>query len=212
MESCWWVFGQLFEKDLVYRAYQIMPYSTALCTPLSQMEAKQNRKMTQDPAIVVSFPVIGVEGQENTSLLIYTTTPWTLPSNLFIAVHRDFEYIKIFDEATQRHFILLESSLATVFRNSTRAKYKIPGKIRGKSMIGWKYEPIFGYFSEKYSDCFQVVGADYVEAGQGTGLVHQAPAFGQEDYDTAVTVGFITPQRLLHFRSLRLCWPTCKDR
>ncbi|KAH6880467.1 isoleucyl-tRNA synthetase,cytoplasmic [Thelonectria olida] len=95
MESCWWVFKQLFDKDLVYRAYQIMPYSTALCTPLSQMEAKQNEK-----------------GQYNTSLLIYTTTPWTLPSNLSIAVHPDFEYIKIFDETTQCHFILLEEDAA----------------------------------------------------------------------------------------------------
>ncbi|KAK7430947.1 hypothetical protein QQZ08_002476 [Neonectria magnoliae] len=196
MESCWWVFKQLFDKDLVYRAYRIMPYSTALCTPLSQMEAKQNEKMTQDPTIVVSFPVIGVDGQDNTSLLIYTTTPWTLPSNLFIAVHPDFEYIKIFDETTQRHFILLESGLTTIFKNPKKAKYKVLGKIPGKSMIGWKYEPIFKYFTEKYSDCFRVIGADYVEAGQGTGLVHQAPAFGQEDYDAATAAGVITPERL----------------
>ncbi|KAF5011906.1 hypothetical protein FDECE_2002 [Fusarium decemcellulare] len=196
MESCWWVFKQLFDKGLVYRAYQIMPYSTALCTPLSQMEAKQNEKMTQDPSIIVSFPVIRVEGQDNTSLLIYTTTPWTLPSNLFIAAHPDFEYVKILDETSQRHFILLESGLATIFKNPKKAKYKVVGKISGKSMIGWRYEPIFNYFSGKYSDCFCVIGADYVEAGQGTGLVHQAPAFGQEDYDAAVAAGFITPERL----------------
>ncbi len=79
MESCWWVFKQLFDNGDVYRAYQIMPYSTALCTPLSHMESKQNEKMTQDPAILVSFPVLGVEGKEDTSLVIYTTTPWTLP-------------------------------------------------------------------------------------------------------------------------------------
>jgi hypothetical protein len=66
MESCWWVFKQLFDTGDVYRAYQIMPYSTALCTPLSQMEAKQNEKITQDPAILVSFPVLGVEGKEDT--------------------------------------------------------------------------------------------------------------------------------------------------
>ncbi|KAM5348038.1 hypothetical protein ACJ41O_007862 [Fusarium nematophilum] len=196
MESCWWVFKQLFDKGLVYRSYRIMPYSTALCTPLSQMEAKQNEKMTQDPAIVVSFPVIGVEGHDNTSLLIYTTTPWTLPSNLFIAAHPDFEYVKILDESTQRHLILLESGLSTIFKNPKKAKYKILEKIQGKAMIGWKYEPIFRYFSEKYSDCFQVIGAEYVGSGQGTGLVHQAPAFGQEDYDAAVAAGFITPERL----------------
>jgi isoleucyl-tRNA synthetase len=98
MESCWWVFKQLFDRGDVYRAYQIMPYSTALYTPLSQMEAKQNEKLTQDPAILVSFPVLGVEGKENTSLVVYTTTPWTLPSNLLIAVHLDFEYPEVLDE------------------------------------------------------------------------------------------------------------------
>ncbi|EMR71230.1 putative isoleucyl-trna synthetase protein [Eutypa lata UCREL1] len=196
MESCWWVFKQLFDKGSVYRAYQIMPYSTALCTPLSQMEAKQNEKTTQDPAIVVSFPVVGVEGQENTSLLIYTTTPWTLPSNLLIAVHPDFEYVKILDETSQRYFILLEAGIGNVFKSPQKGKYKIVQKIMGRDMIGWKYEPIFKYFVEKYSDCFQVTGADYVEAGEGTGLVHQAPAFGQEDYDAAVAAGFINPQRL----------------
>ena len=196
MESCWWVFKQLFDKGSVYRAYQIMPYSTALCTPLSQMEAKQNEKTTQDPAIVVSFPVVGVEGQENTSLLIYTTTPWTLPSNLLIAVHPDFEYAKILDETSQRYFILLEAGIGNVFKSPQKGKYKIVQKIMGRDMIGWKYEPIFKYFVEKYSDCFQVTGADYVEAGEGTGLVHQAPAFGQEDYDAAVAAGFINPQRL----------------
>lgn len=86
MESCWWVFEQLYEKDKVYRAYQIMPFSTALCTPLSHMEAKQ-KKMTQDPAILVAFPALAQEGYENTSLIIYATTPWTLLSNLLIALN-----------------------------------------------------------------------------------------------------------------------------
>lgn len=73
---------------------------------------------------------------------------------------------------------------------------KVVKKIRGKEIVGWKYEPLFKYFAEEYSDCFQVIAADYVEEGEGTGLVHQAPAFGQEDYDAAVAAGFITPKRL----------------
>jgi isoleucyl-tRNA synthetase len=112
MESCWWVFKQLFDKGQVYRAYQIMPFSSALGTPLSHMESKQNEKPTQDPAVVVSFPLSGLEDQENTSLLIYTTTPWTLPSNLLIACHPDFEYLKVLDEKSGRHFVLLESGLS----------------------------------------------------------------------------------------------------
>ncbi|KAI0880616.1 isoleucyl-tRNA synthetase [Annulohypoxylon maeteangense] len=192
MESCWWVFKQLFDKDQVYRAYQIMPFSTALCTPLSHMESKQNEKTTQDPALLVAFPVIG----RDSSLIIYTTTPWTLPSNLLIAVHPEFEYVEILDEASGKQYILLESGLSMLYKDKKKAKYKILGKLEGKEMIGWKYEPLFRYFADQFADCFQVIGADYVEADEGTGLVHQAPAFGQEDYDAAVAAGFIHPKRL----------------
>ena len=196
MESCWWVFKQLFDKGLVYRAYQIMPYSTALCTSLSHMESKQNEKMTQDPAILVSFPLVGVQDRSNTSLVIYTTTPWTLPSNLLIAAHPDLEYVEILDEKSRKQYIMLETAVAMFYKDPKKAKFKMVGKVLGKDMIGWKYEPIFNYFADQFSDCFQVIGADYVEAGEGTGLVHQAPAFGQEDYDAAVASGFITVKRL----------------
>ncbi|KAI8964343.1 isoleucyl-tRNA synthetase [Daldinia sp. FL1419] len=192
MESCWWVFKQLHDKDQVYRAYQIMPFSTALCTPLSHMESKQNEKTTQDPAVLIAFPVKG----RDSSLVIYTTTPWTLPSNLFIAAHPDFEYVEILDEESGKQYILLESGLPMLYKEKKKPKYKIVGKLQGKDMIGWKYEPLFYYFAEQFADCFQVIGADYVEADEGTGLVHQAPAFGQEDYDAAVAAGFISPKRL----------------
>jgi isoleucyl-tRNA synthetase len=195
MESCWWVFKQLFDKDQIYRAYQIMPFSTALSTPLSHMESKQNEKMTQDPAVLVAFPVVGRDGPQ-TSLVIYTTTPWTLPSNLLIAVHPKFVYVEILDEASGKQYILLESGLSMLYKDPKKAKYKVLRKILGKDMVGWKYEPLFSYFTQDFSDCFQVISADYVEAGEGTGLVHQAPGFGQEDYDAAVAAGFISPKRL----------------
>lgn len=195
MESCWWVFKQLFDKDQIYRAYQIMPFSTALSTPLSHMESKQNEKMTRDPAVLVAFPVVGRDGPQ-TSLVIYTTTPWTLPSNLLIAVHPRFEYVEVLDETSGKQYILLESGLLMLYKDPKKAKYKVLRKILGKDMVGWKYEPLFSYFTQDFSDCFQVIGADYVEAGEGTGLVHQAPGFGQEDYDAAVAAGFISPKRL----------------
>ncbi len=178
------------------KQYQIMPFSTALGTPLSQMESKQNEKNTQDPAILVAFPVVGQEEYKNTSLVIYTTTPWTLPSNLLIAAHKDFEYLEILDEKSGKQYILLESGLSVLYKDSKKAKYKVLKKIRGSDMVGWKYEPLFRYFVDQFSDCFQVISAEYVEADEGTGLVHQAPAFGQEDYDAAVAAGFITPERL----------------
>lgn len=196
MESCWWVFKQLYDKGDVYRAYQIMPFSTALGTPLSHMEERQNEKSTVDPAVVVGFPILDVDGQENTSLLIYTTTPWTLPSNLLIAVNAAFEYIKIADEKSGSYLILLESCLSTLYKDPKKAKYKVVQKLLGKDMIGWKYKPLYDFFADKFLDCFQVIGADYVEAGEGTGLVHQAPGFGQEDYDAAVAAGFISKERL----------------
>ncbi|PNY29521.1 Isoleucine-tRNA ligase, cytoplasmic [Tolypocladium capitatum] len=196
MESVWWVFKQLFDKDQVYRAYQIMPYSTALCTPLSHMESRQNEHLTQDPAVLVACPLVGVEGRGNTSLVIYTTTPWTLPSNLFIAAHPEFEYLEILDETSGKQYILMESGLAMLYKDPEKARYKVLGKLKGKEMVGWKYEPLFKYFVEAFGDCFQVLLADYVEEGEGTGLVHQAPAFGQEDYDAAVAAGFINPRRL----------------
>lgn len=162
MESCWWVFKQLWDQGKVYRAYQIMPFSTALCTPLSQMEAKQNEKMTQDPAILVAFPVVGQLGYEDTSLVIYTTTPWTLPSNLFIAVNPSFEYFKILDEKSGHHFVILESGLSSLYKDPKKAQYKVLSKISGKEMIGWKYTPLFPHFTQQFSDCFQVIGADCV--------------------------------------------------
>ncbi|KAH6845077.1 isoleucyl-tRNA synthetase [Chaetomium sp. MPI-CAGE-AT-0009] len=174
MESCWWVFKQLFDNGHVYRAYQIMPYLTALCTPLSHMESKQNEKMTQDPAILVSFPVLGVDGKEDTS----------------------FVYLEILDEKTGRRYILLESGLSMLYKDLKKARYTVLSKISGKAMVGWKYKPLFNYFSDTFSDCFQVIAATYVEADEGTGLVHQAPAFGQEDYDAAIAAGFISPSRL----------------
>ena len=196
MESCWWVFKQLFDKGDVYRAYQIMPYSTALCTPLSQMESKQNEKMTQDPAILVAFPIVDRPDYANTSFVIYTTTPWTLPSNLLIAAHPDFEYLVILDEKSGNQYVLLEAGLPKLYKDIKKAKYKVVGKLKGKDILGWRYKPLFDYFVKDFPDCFQVIPADYVEADEGTGLVHQAPAFGQEDYDAAVAVGLISPKRL----------------
>ncbi|KAL1866854.1 hypothetical protein Daus18300_006557 [Diaporthe australafricana] len=141
MESCWWVFKQLWDMAKVYRAYQIMPISTALCTPLSQMEAKQNEKITEDPATLVAFPVVG-------------------------------QYVKIIDEKSGQCYILLESCLSLLYKDLKKAKYKVLSKV-------------------------SVIGADYVEADEGTSLVHQAPASGQEDYDAAVAAGFISPDRLV---------------
>src|SRR5271170_4928887 len=194
MESVWWVMKQLFDKGLVYRSYRVMPYSTALATPLSQHEAQQNYKDIQDPSVVVSFPLLD---DPSTSLLAWTTTPWTLPSHLALAAHPDFEYIKFLDQESGNHYIMLESLLNTLYKDPKKAKFKIVSRIKGSEMNGWRYKPLFEYFYEEYKDVgFRVVNATYVTADDGVGIVHQAPAFGEEDFRVAMELGVISHDRL----------------
>ncbi|KAF2738861.1 hypothetical protein EJ04DRAFT_458947 [Polyplosphaeria fusca] len=193
METEWWVFKKLFDKGAVYRGFKVMPYSTALATPLSNFEASQNYKDVQDPAVVVSFPLVN---DSTTHLLAWTTTPWTLPSNLALAAHPDFEYIKILDEASGKHYVLLEALLKTLYKDPKKAKFKVVQKLKGKEMLGWKYEPLFDYYYEEFKDFgFKVLNATYVTADSGVGIVHQAPAFGEEDYKVAMENGVIDDSR-----------------
>ena len=194
MESVWWVFSELFKKGLVYRGYRVMPYSTALNTPLSNFEAQQNYKDTQDPAVVITFPLLQ---DPQTSLLAWTTTPWTLPSHVALAVNPDYEYVKILDEASGRHYILLEALMKTLYKDPKKAKYKVVDRIKGSDMLGWRYEPPFDYFYDDWKDHgFKVLNAAYVTAESGVGVVHQSPAFGAEDYEVALAAGVIAPDRL----------------
>lgn len=194
MESVWWVFKQLYEKGAVYRGYRVMPYSTALTTPLSNFEAQQNYKDTQDPAVVVTFPLLS---DPQTCLLAWTTTPWTLPSHTSLCVHPDFEYVKILDEASGKHYILLEVLMKTLYKDPKKAKFHIVERFKGKDMLGWRYEPLFDYFYQEFKDAgFRVLNATYVTADSGVGLVHQAPAFGEEDYKVAMDAGVISDKRL----------------
>lgn len=195
MESVWWVFKRLYEQGDVYRAYRIMPYSTALNTPLSNFEAQQNYKDVQDPAIIVSFPLLDSD-KTKTSLLTFTTTPWTLPSNIAVAAHPDFTYIKLWDEVTQQTFIIVESRISAIYKDPKKAKYKIMGTLKGSEMLGWRYQPMFDYFAEKFDHAFRVVNAKFVKSDEGTGLVHMAPAFGLDDFNVATDAGIISPSLL----------------
>lgn len=194
MESVWWVFKQMHEKGEVYHGYKVMPYSTALNTPVSNFEAAQNYKDVQDPAVVITFPLLD---DPETSLLAWTTTPWTLPSHTSLAAHPDLEYIKIHDEDQKRNFILMESLLHTLYKDPKKAKFKILERFKGSHMKGWKYEPPFRYFYDKFKDFgFRVINATYVTADSGVGIVHQSPAFGAEDYNVAFSEGIISADRL----------------
>lgn len=194
MESVWWAFKELFNKDAVYRGLRVMPYSTACTTPLSNFEAQQNYKEVNDPALTISFPLLD---NEDTCLVAWTTTPWTLPANLALAVNPKFEYVKIFDEEKKKNFILLESLISTLYKKPKSAKFKVVKKILGKDLVGLKYKPLFNYFYEDFKDTgFRVIPADYVTNDSGTGIVHQAPSYGEEDFNSTKAAGVINEKKL----------------
>ncbi|KAF9010556.1 tRNA synthetases class I-domain-containing protein [Cyathus striatus] len=194
MESVWWAFGELFKKGMVYRGLRVMPYSTGCTTPLSNFEAGQAYKDVNDPAVTVAFPLVD---DETTSLLAWTTTPWTLPSNLALCVHPDFTYIKIHDQERDQNFIIHENLLRTLYKDPKKAKYKKIGQFQGSDMKGWRYVPLFEYFTETFEDkAFRVLVDTYVTDADGTGIVHQAPAFGEDDYRIAISHGVLLPDEM----------------
>mmetsp|Transcript_42557 Transcript_42557/g.102575 ORF Transcript_42557/g.102575 Transcript_42557/m.102575 type:complete len:1181 (-) Transcript_42557:155-3697(-) len=206
MESVWWVFQQLYEKDLVYLGVKVMPYSTGCTTPLSNFEAGLNYKDVNDPAVVVSFPIVsGYETNgEEVSLVAWTTTPWTLPSNLALCVNPKLEYVQIKDKTRNKTLIVAKTRLPQLFpimNNKKKWKpaveaetFEIQKTMAGSELVGIRYTPLFDFFkgmpgSENY---WQVVEDTYVTDDAGTGVVHQAPAFGEDDNRVCLAKGIIS--------------------
>lgn len=189
METIWWVFKQLYNKGLVYRGSKVMPFSTACNTPLSNFESGQNYKDVVDPAVIVSFPLLDKPG---ISAIAWTTTPWTLPSNLSICVNPDMDYVQVKDNATDKVYIMMEARLEALFK--TPEEYTIEKRMKGRSLEGLKYEPIFPYFSymREKTGAFRILMDTYVTSESGTGIVHQAPYFGEEDYRVCLRYGIIS--------------------
>lgn len=177
MESVWWVFRQLFDKGLIYKGYKVMPFSAKLGTPLSNFEAGENYQDVDDPSLTVRLPLLG---EDNTSLVIWTTTPWTLPSNLAAAVGPDIEYAKIKDKDGQ-YYILAKERVPAYYKNDE--DYEIVETYKGSELVGREYEPPLPYFSDRRSNgAFRVLPGDFVSTEDGTGIVHCAPAFGEADF------------------------------
>ena len=196
MESVWWVFSELFKKGLVYQGYKVMPYSTGCSTPLSNFEAGLNYKDVHDPAIVVSFPVVG---EDNVSFIAWTTTPWTLPSNLALCVHPEMEYVQVLDKKSGKAYIMAKARMSQIYpimNNKKKWKpemaaelFEIQKTMPGKELVGKRYKSLFNFFeSDNY---FQVLSDTYVTDDAGTGVVHQAPAFGEDDYRVCLAHGVI---------------------
>ncbi|GBP07755.1 Isoleucine--tRNA ligase, cytoplasmic [Eumeta japonica] len=185
MESVWWVFKELYNKGLVYQGVKVMPYSTACATPLSNFESGQNYKDVIDPAVIITFPT-----KEGYSFLAWTTTPWTLPSNLALCVNPDLTYFKIKEKGTGNCYIIQESRFPVIFKNIE--DFVIQEKILGKQLKGIKYTPLFDYFVGKCPNAFQVLVDSYVTDDSGTGIVHQAAYFGEDDYRVCLAAGVIS--------------------
>uniref|UniRef100_A0AAY4CDX3 Isoleucine--tRNA ligase, cytoplasmic n=1 Tax=Denticeps clupeoides TaxID=299321 RepID=A0AAY4CDX3_9TELE len=178
METVWWVFKQLYDKGLVYRGVKVMPFSTACNTPLSNFESHQNYKDVQDPSVIVNFPLLE---DESVSLVAWTTTPWTLPSNLALCVNPEFQYVKVKEKATGKVYIFMEARLGILFKSEE--EYTLLDKFPGRALKGKKYKPLFEYFIRcKENGAFSIVLDNYVREEEGTGVVHQAPYFGADDY------------------------------
>jgi isoleucyl-tRNA synthetase len=178
MESIWWVVKRLWEKKLVYEGHYILPYCPRCSTVLSNHELNLGGyKDVHDPAITVRFKV---KDQENTYLLAWTTTPWTLPSNLAVCMGPDIDYVKIKDG--EDYYILAEARLSAYYKSED--DYEIVEKKKGSQWLGLEYEPLFPYFSERAEQgAFQVYNGDYVSTEDGTGIVHTASGFGEDDYE-----------------------------
>jgi len=181
MESVWWVVKQLWEKDLIYEGTKVVPYSVALGTVLSNHEASSNYQDVQDPAITALFELEEpLEGDEKTYLAAWTTTPWTLPSNLGICLGKDIDYVKVLDEDKNITMVIAKERLQAVA--GKKKKLKVLDEFKGDILKGKKYKPLFPYFeSFKAEGAFQVLNDDFVTTDSGTGVVHMAPDFGEDD-------------------------------
>ncbi len=184
MESIWWVFKTLFEKGLVYEGYNIMPFSPALATPLSNFEVNLGGyKDVVDPAITVRF---AVKDQPDTYLLAWTTTPWTLPSNLALVLGPDLEYVKLKDG--DEYYIMGKKAVPSYFKNEE--EYEIVETYLGHELVGIQYEPLFPYFADMAAQgAFRTFNGDYVTDDDGCGIVHTAPGFGEDDYNVLKGTG-----------------------
>jgi len=171
IESVWWALKEIWKKGLLYKGNKVVPYCPRCGTSLSSHEVAQGYKEVEDPSVFVKFPVAG---KEDTYFLVWTTTPWTLPSNAALAVKDNYTYVLV--EQNCEKYILAEGRLEVL-----DGEYKILDRFAGKELASLKYEPIFPFFEKEKERAFYVVTADFVTLEDGTGIVHIAPAFGEDD-------------------------------
>ena len=180
IESVWWILKNFWDKDLLYKGYKVVPYCPRCGTPLSDHEVALGYDEATDPSVFVRMPLVD---KPDTSLLVWTTTPWTLPGNVAVAAHPDVDYVTVeYDNnGTEEKLILAKSLVEKVFGDD---EVKVAETFKGKKLRGMKYQPLFTFIPPDKTSHFVVLG-DFVTTEDGTGLVHIAPAFGAEDMDMA---------------------------
>ncbi len=179
MESIIWAFKELYKKGLMYEGVRILPYSWAAETPVSNFETRMDNsyREREDPSITVMFTLTPVAGETKpVKILAWTTTPWTLPSNLALCVNKEFDYDVYEEDGVQ---YILASALAGRYKRELAKAEKVK-TVKGAELVGRTYEPLFDYFKGT-PNCFQIIQADYVSTEDGTGIVHIAPGFGEDD-------------------------------
>jgi isoleucyl-tRNA synthetase len=195
IESIWNIVSKINEKKLLYKDYKVVPWCPRCGTALSSHELAQGYKDITDISVTIEFRVVG---KENTSILAWTTTPWTLPGNVGLAVGPEIDYVEIEkkDEGVGKlvRYILAKERLSAVFPND---EYKIIKEMKGSDLVGLQYEPLYDYIKtlatgeakEKLPNAWKVYPADFVTTVDGTGVVHTAVMYGQEDFELGVKVG-----------------------
>src|ERR1051326_2705548 len=181
IESIWWALKQYYDRDMIYKGYKIQPYCPRCETPLSSHEVSLGYEDVKDPSVYVKMKL---KGEENTYFLVWTTTPWTLISNVALAVHPDIDYVGV--EHKGQILILAEARLSVL-----DAEYTVHGRVKGASLAGKEYDRLFAYHPVK-EKAFYVVEADFVTTEDGSGIVHMAPAYGEDDYQTSKKHGLPT--------------------
>ncbi len=182
IESVWWALKTIFDKGLIYKDYKIVPQDPKSETVLSSHELALGYKEVKDPSIYVKFKVKGSEE----SLLVWTTTPWTLISNVALCVGSDIDYVKVSHAESGEVMILAKSRLQVLLEKNEEGEslWKVISELKGRDLEGLDYEPLFSYlYPEK--KCWYVTAGSFVSTEDGTGIVHIAPAFGADDYEIA---------------------------
>jgi len=188
MESVWWAFKQLYEKGKIYEGEKVLLYCTRDATPISKAEVAMDNSYQDvtDPSVFVKFRL----KDEDTTLLAWTTTPWTLPANTAVAVNKDLDYVEVTLEDGQK-FVLAKTLISKVLTDEKHQplKYTVGRTFKGEELVGKSYEPLF---EDRGPKAHLIWHADYVSAEDGTGIVHLAPAYGEEDFELAQFKGFPT--------------------